>query len=86
MQEDYKVLYEAVGKVIEKVRKSKGEKYTIFCYENDIAVSSLHDLEHAKTEAYFSKIYRAIKALGLTFEEFGALLDKELPDNFMFED
>ena len=36
---------------------------------------------NAKNKATFYNIARIIKALGLNFEEFGALLDKELPED-----
>ena len=35
MQDKNKILQEAIGRVIKKLRKQKNFKFTIFCYEND---------------------------------------------------
>ncbi len=85
MQGDKKILYEAVGRVLRKRRKSLNRKLTIFAYENDIPTTSLTSLEAARTEACFYNIYKISRALNLTCEEFGKLLDKELPENFMLQ-
>ena len=39
-------------------------------------------IEKGKNKAYATSLCKIISALGLSFEEFGALLDKELPENF----
>lgn len=78
MQEEDLKLYKAVGTVLRKVRKAKNLKFTIFCYENDIAKSTLNNIENGTKQTYFSKIAKIITCLGLNFEEFGRLLDKEL--------
>ncbi len=86
MQEDAQKLYSAVSKVIYETRKNKGIKYSDLCYENDIATSTYDDIINAKTKATFYNIAKVTRALGLSFEEFGRLLDKELPkDLFDFE-
>jgi len=36
MQEDAKILYEAIARVISKQKEIKGIKYTNLCYENEI--------------------------------------------------
>ena len=81
MQDRDKKIYKAVSKILQEQRKKKNLKFTIFCYENDIATSLLNTIENGKTHTYFSNIIRVIKALGLSFEEFGKLLDKELGEN-----
>ncbi len=86
MQENDKILYLAIGKVLRDVRKKTGQKFTIFCYENDIPTSSLNALENGLSQAYFSKIFKVVKALGITMEEFSALLEKELPKDFLNPD
>lgn len=78
MQEEDAKLYIAIGKVLRKVRTEKNIKFTIFCYENDIAKSTLNNIENGNVQTYFSKIAQVVRALGLSFEEFGKLLDKEL--------
>ncbi len=82
MQDD-KVILEAIGRVIRKVRKCKKLKFTIFCYENDISKTTLYMIEKGLNKAYITSLFKIIKALGLTYEEFGRLLDNELPENYM---
>ena len=79
MQEDSKTLYKAISNVIHKVRTNKDIKYTDFCYENDIPMSTYDAIINASTQSSCYSISKVIKALGLNFEQFGALLDKELP-------
>ena len=78
MQDDDLKLYIAIGRVLRKVRLEKNLKFTIFCYENDISKSTLNNIENATKQTYFSKIARVINSLGMSFEEFGKLLDSEL--------
>ena len=85
MQEYNKIIQKAIGQVLYKVRKSKKLKFTIFCYENDIPKTTLYMIEKGKNKAYATSLCKIISALGLSFEEFGALLDKELPENFSSE-
>lgn len=82
MQEYDKIIQKAIGQVLYKVRKSKKLKFTIFCYENDIPKTTLYMIEKGKNKAYATSLCKIISALGLSFEEFGILLDKELPENF----
>ena len=82
MQDRNKILQESIGRVIKKVRKNKNFKFTIFCYENDISKTTLHMIENGKNKPYVTSLFNVIRALGLTFEEFGALLDKELPATY----
>lgn len=77
MQERDAKLYKNVAKVLREQREMRNLKFTIFCYENDIATSLLNTIENGNTKTYFSNIARVIKALGLSYEEFGRLLDKE---------
>ena len=70
MQEDVKKLYIAISKIINKVKNEKGN-LTFFRIIN------------AKTKASFYNITKIIKGLGLSFEEFGKLLDEELPKDFL---
>ena len=82
-EENSKLLYRTIGQLITRIREEKGVKYTDFCYGNDIPMSTYDMIVSGTTQATFFNITKIIKALGLTFEEFGALLDKELPENFM---
>ena len=82
MQDRDKIIYKAVSKILREQRKKKNLKFTIFCYENDIATSLLNTIENGETHTYFSNVIRVIKALDLNFEEFGKLLDEELGENY----
>lgn len=85
MQDDAKKLYSAIAKIISEYRKEKGIKYTEFCYENEIPMSTYDDIVAARNNASYYNIARIVKALGLSFEEFGRMLDKELPED-LFKD
>ena len=82
MQISDEKFYKNVGKILKNKRLEKGLKFTIFCYENDIAKSSLNLIENGASQAYFSKIARVIQALDMSFEEFGKLLDNEISKDF----
>ena len=83
MQEEVKQLYTAISRIIVKIKEEKGIKYTELCYENEIPMSTYDDIVNAKTKASYYIVSKIIKGLGLSFEEFGKLLDKELPENFL---
>lgn len=83
MQDNNAMMLKAIGKVIHRERIRRKFKFTIFCYENDISKTTLYMVEKGKNKSYVTSLFKIIKALGLTYEEFGALLDKELPKNFM---
>ncbi len=83
MHENSKILYKAIGKIVTRLRKEKNITYTDFCYGNDIPMSTYDMVVNATAQASFYNITKIVKALGLSFEEFGAFLDKELPENFM---
>jgi len=86
MQEDSKILYEAISRVIHKARTDKNIKYTDFCYENDIPMSTYDAIINASTQSSFYNIAKVVKALDFNFEKFGALLDKELPASYWDND
>ena len=50
MQEQDAKLYKNVAKILRTQRKEKDLKFTIFCYENDIATSSLNTIEKGETK------------------------------------
>ena len=86
MQDNSKILYKTIGEIIKQVKYEKGIKYTNLCYENDIPTSTYDDIVNGKNQATFYNIAKIIKALGLTFEEFGIMLDEKLSQNFMIND
>ena len=80
-QRDLK-LYKAIANVLRNERKRKNSKFTIFCYENDISKTTLYMIEKGKNKPYVTSLCEIIKALGVSYGEFGALLDKELPQEY----
>ena len=82
MQDKNEILQKAIGRTVEKIRKQKNLKFTIFCYENDISKTTLYMIEKGKNKPYVTSLCEIIESLGLSYEEFGALLDKELPPEY----
>lgn len=76
---DDEILLNAIGKIIRHERIHRAGKFTIFCYENDVAKTSMYMLEHAKNKALVTTLFRIVRLLGMTCEEFGRELDKLLP-------
>lgn len=76
----------AIGRVIYKERIRRNLKFTIFCYENDIPKTTLYMIEHGKNKTYSTNLFRIVQALGLSFEDFGRLLQEELPNDFRILD
>jgi predicted transcriptional regulator len=83
MQEDAQILHNTISKIITNVRTDKGISYTDFCLGNEIPSSTYDAIIKANNKTYFYNIAKVVKALGLSFEEFGKMLDEELPENFM---
>ncbi len=79
-------LYKAISKVLITEKEEKNISYTKLCYENDIPMSTYDDIINAKRKTSFINIAKVVKGLGLTFEEFGKKLDKELGNDFTFLD
>ena len=86
MQERDAKLYKNIAKILRNQREAKNLKFTIFCYENDIPVSTYNDIIKSKGNASFYKVAQIVKALDLSFEDFGKLLDKKLPKDFWHEE
>ncbi|MBQ4647370.1 MAG: hypothetical protein IJB79_08480 [Candidatus Gastranaerophilales bacterium] len=86
MQDKTQKLYQAISNILCNEKKKKGIKYTELCYENDIPTSTYDDIINCKNKASFVNIAKIIIGLGLNFEEFGKMLDKELGENFNFID
>ena len=80
MQDKCRKFYKKVSKILKQERLKRNMKFTIFCYENDIATSVLNTIENGDTKTYFYNIARVVNALGISFEEFGKMLDDELED------
>ena len=86
MQDKSVILHRVLGELISRLRKEKGVKYLDFCDENSIATSTYDNIVNGTTKPSFYNIFKIIKALGLNFERFGALLDESLPEKFWEEE
>ncbi len=85
MRGNDKIFYTAIGNVIKKRRKDLKLTFTVFCYENDIAKSTLDNIERANRRVGMFYILQVAQALGLSIVEFAKLLQDELPKDFKFE-
>ncbi len=86
MQEKSKILHKAISKVITESRLKQGISYTDFCYENEISTSTYDNVINATKQTSFYNIAKIALALNMNFEQFGKLLDKELPKDFSLID
>ena len=86
MKDDAKILHEVISKTIKTVQKNKNMKYLELCYGSDIPTSTFDDIIRANRMSTFFNIAKVVKALGLSFAEFGAMLDELLPDDFLESD
>ncbi|MCM1003717.1 MAG: helix-turn-helix domain-containing protein [Candidatus Gastranaerophilales bacterium] len=84
MQENEYKFSKLIGELLKELRKSNTKKYVMFCDENGIADSTLQNIEAGLRSPKLYTVCRIIKALGLSFEEFGAILDKKI-DKDIFE-
>lgn len=82
MEDEEKVLYNAIAAVVKNKRKALNKAFTIFCYENDIPTTTLGCIENARRRVQLCKILKVVEALGLQYDEFFSLVKKELPENF----
>ncbi|MDO5438075.1 MAG: helix-turn-helix transcriptional regulator [bacterium] len=78
MQEQELKFAREVGKLVKRLRKEYPKKYVIFCDENGIAPTTLDTLEKGISSPKFYTVLRIIGALGISCEEFGKLVDKEI--------
>ena len=86
MQDKSKLLHKVLGDLVTEIRIDKGIKYLDFCDGNSIATSTYDNIVNGKTKVTFHNVYKIVKAFGLTFEQFGKLLDEHLPEDFWDND
>lgn len=68
-----------IGKIIKSLRQKSSKKYVLICDENGIADSTLDAVEKGLRSPKLYTVSRIIKALGLSYKEFGEILDSKLP-------
>ncbi|MFR1671399.1 MAG: helix-turn-helix domain-containing protein [Candidatus Gastranaerophilaceae bacterium] len=79
-----KLVYSAVGKTVKKLRGKKSQY--LFGAEYDIPQSVLSDLENCKKDPQLTTLLKLAESFGLSFSEFAAEIEKELPDGFSLID
>ncbi len=82
MQEKEAKFSKLIGKIIRDLRQNNPKKYVMFCDENDIANSTLNNIEQGLRSPKLYTVIRIVKALGLNLKDFGAILDEKLKDDF----
>lgn len=78
MMDSEDILQIAIGRAIRKERIRRGIKFTIFCYEHGFPTTTLYMLEKGNSKSSAVFVFKVVEDLGLTFQEFGVLVDKEV--------
>lgn len=86
MQEEEKILSNAVAKILKNIRFKTKKSLNLFCNEFDISTSTLNDLENGKRSVRLYSLYKILKAYDVSVIDFFKLLEKELPKNFLKPD
>jgi transcriptional regulator with XRE-family HTH domain len=76
------ILLNAIGKIV-KSRRKKG--LLRLAFEYDLPNTTLAKLEKGLCDPQISTLWKISNALGLKFSDFISLVEKELPQDFMFE-
>lgn len=83
---DYNEIFkQAIARVIQRERKLRTDKFTIFCYENSIPKTTLNSIELGKNDSSMTTIFRIMNCMYIEGREFMDLVNEELPDNFWAE-
>ncbi len=83
MQEEEKILSQAVAKLLKDMRSKTEKSLNLFCNEFDISTSTLNDIENAKRSVKLFSLYKIIKAHNISASAFFEKLDKYLPKDFL---
>lgn len=83
MQEEEKILSNAVAKILRNLRYKTGKSLNLFCNEFELSTSSLNDIESAKRSVKLFSLLKIIKAYNLPISEFFKQLENELPKDFL---
>lgn len=83
MQEEEKILSNAVAKILRNLRHKTGKSLNLFCNEFELSTSSLNDIENAKRSVKLFSLLKIIKAYNLPVSDFFKQLENELPKDFL---
>ncbi len=80
-QEDKKKLIkEAAGKILKRLRKNKS--LYLLAMEYDISTSLLNSIERGLKDPQLTTIFKLSEALGVKAGEFVKMVEEELPEGF----
>lgn len=85
LEECKKILQEAMGRVLRNERIRRGIPFTTFCYENDIAPTTLNSIELGKNNMGFASMLKICNDMKLNSVKAMELLESELPEGFWYE-
>lgn len=85
-QFDKDVLLQVIGQVVKEKRKALNKGILLLSYEYDISNSSIAQLEKGKRDVQITTLWKLVNALGMTFPEFVAEVQKRLPDDFKMDE
>ena len=80
------ILLNAIGKIVEKKRKSLNKGILLLSYEYDIPNTSLAKLEKGQRDVQITTLWKLSEALGMDFLDFIIEVKKLLPKNFKLID
>ena len=84
--EDYNEIFKkAVSRIVQRERRLRTEKFTIFCYENSIPKRTLNSIELGKNDSSMTNLFRIMNCMDVEGKEFIDMLYEELPENFWEE-
>ncbi len=86
MQDQEKILSNAVAKILKNIRFKTKKSLNLFCNEYEISTSTLNDLENGKRSVKLYSLYKILKAYQISIVDFFIELEKELPKNFLRPD
>lgn len=76
----------AIAKVVIKLRKNKKKSQRMFAFEYDIHKSLISRMESGKNQPMLFSIWKVAEAFNMPPSKFLKLVEKELPQNFVFSD
>ncbi len=83
MQDDEKILTQAIAKTLIKLRKKTGKSLNLFCNEYSIPTSTLNGIERSIISPKVFSLYKILKAYNINAVDFFKMIEHELPKGFM---
>lgn len=84
--EDYNEIFKkAVSRIVQRERRLRTEKFTIFCYENSIPKTTLNSIELGKNDSSMTNLCRTMNCMDVEGIQFMEMINEELPENFWSE-